>query len=103
MKNVHERFGYLADPHKSSSRGKLLGLPTSIAFEYVAFAGRGQNCPLRKYCGTTSLMFVLAINFITGKPMRLAKIPAVKLPKFPLGTDTISGTDATGSCQYAAT
>ncbi len=35
----------------------------------------------------------------TGKPMRLAKIPAVRLPKFPLGTETISGTEATGNCR----
>ena len=74
-----------------------------MAFEYVAVAVRGRNSPVRKYWGTTSLTFVDAMNFVTGKPMRLAKIPAVRLPKFPLGTDTISGTDATGNCRYAAT
>ncbi len=43
------------------------------------------------------------MNLATGKPMRFAKIPAVRFPKFPLDTDTISGTEATGNCRYAAT
>src|SRR5271155_271641 len=89
--------------NRSSSRGKLLGLPTSIAFEYVACAARGWNFPERKYSGTASLTFVEATNFATGNQMRLANIPAVKFPKFPLGTDTTSGTEATGNCRYAAT
>src|SRR5262249_61414299 len=88
---------------RSSSRGKLLGFPTSIAFEYVAVAGRGSYFPLSKYWGTTSLAFVAATNFVTGNPIRFANNPAVRFPKFPLVTATTSGVDATGSCRYAAT
>src|SRR5260370_29347382 len=89
--------------HKSRRRGKLLGLPTSMAFEYVGLAWRGWNSPVRRYCGTTSLALVEATKRATGKPMRLAKIHAVRLPKFPLGTETIIDTYATGSWRYAAT
>jgi len=85
--------------HKSSSRGKLFGLPTSMAFEQVACAARGSYFPLSKYCGTTSLAFVAAMNFATGSPIRLAKSPAVKFPKFPLGTATTNGVEATGNCR----
>src|SRR5229473_1485867 len=62
--------------HKSRRRGKLLGLPTSMAFEYVGLAWRGWNSPVRRYCGTTSLALVEATKRATGKPMRLAKISA---------------------------
>jgi hypothetical protein len=74
-----------------------------MALDNVANASCGANFPLRKYSGTTSFAFVDATNLVTGNPMRFANSPAVKLPKFPLGTETISGTEATGNCRYAAT
>ena len=68
-----------------------------MALERVATAGCGANFPLRRYSGTTSLALVEAMNLATGKPMRLAKRPAVRFPKLPLGTETMSGTEATGN------
>src|ERR1700675_1711462 len=71
-----------ADVHGVRIRGRALGR---------------LNAPGERYCGTTSLALVEAMKRATCKPMRLAKIPAVRLPKFPLGTETISVTEATGS------
>ena len=51
--------------------------------------GRGANRPVARYAGTTSLTFVAATNRAIGSPARLAISPAVRLPKFPLGVQTV--------------
>src|SRR5258707_14740980 len=68
-------------------RSKLLGWPTSIAFDNVASDGRGSNRPVSRYAGTTSFALVAATNRAIGSPARFAIRPAVRLPKLPLGVE----------------
>src|SRR5690606_13046874 len=76
---------------RSTIRAKLLGFPTSIALLIVCSDGRGLKFLDARYCGTTSLMFVDAINFDTGNPIFIASKPPVRFPKFPLGTEKTIG------------
>jgi len=62
----------------------------------VASRREDEISPLRKYSGTTSL------GWGGQRPGywqadALGEIPPSDFPKFPLGTETISGTDATGN------
>ena len=82
-------------------RSKLLGLPTSIAFEIVEIEARGENFPVFKYVGKTSLLFVAAIKACTGSPIDLAISPAVRFPKFPLGTEKTRGSSLCSKWAYA--
>src|SRR5262245_3176200 len=75
-------------------RSKLLGLPTSIAFASVRTEGRGAKTPVARYAGTTSFTLVAAMNRSIARPDRLAISPAVRLPKFPLGVQTVTGAGA---------
>ncbi len=83
-------------------RAKLLGFPTSMALETVRREARGINLPLRRNSGTTSLVLVAATNWAAGRPMRFVNRPAVRLPKFPLGTENTAGAAVAGSCAKPA-
>ncbi len=72
-------------------REKLLGFPTSMAFEMVSIEGRGRKIPESRNSGTASLILVEAIKRCTGNPIRLAMMPAVRFPKLPLGTENAQG------------
>src|SRR5229473_4582665 len=71
-------------------RSKLLGFPTSMALAIVGTDGRGSKRPVNRYSGTTSLTLVAATKCAMGRPARLAIKPAVRLPKFPLGVQTMT-------------
>ena len=74
----------------------MLGLPTSMALEIVRIDARGLNWPVARYAGTTSFAFVAATNRSMGAPARFANSPAVRLPKLPLGVQTIGDSVAPG-------
>src|SRR6187401_34287 len=96
---MSRRIASRSPEYNHDMRSKLLGLPTSIALAIVGTEGRGANRPVVRYSGTTSLTLVAATNRLIGSPARLAIRPAVRLPKLPLGVQTVMGGDEPGGAR----
>ena len=72
---------------KAVIRSKLLGTPTSIAFESVRREAFGASARPASTFGKKSLALCAARKRRTGKPLRAARSPPVRLPRLPLGTE----------------
>ena len=93
----------LAAEEPAQALSRLLGSPTSMALDIVATEGRARKSPVARYSGTTSLVFVEATKRSTGTPIRAAMMPAVRLPKFPEGTEKVSDAGKRGCDAHACT
>ena len=80
---------------------QLLGLPTSMALDRVCCETLGRYSPVSKNRGTVSLVLVAATKRRTGRPIRQASSPALRLPKLPLGTEK-TGSGRPRRCNWAA-
>src|SRR6478672_7729281 len=78
-------------PNNHSSRSRLLGSPTSMAFATVDTELLGSTRPDARYRGNVSLMVVGAANWLIGAPSFQAITPATRFPTLPDGTDTRRG------------
>ena len=61
-----------------------------MALDMVRFEGLGSKCAVARYFGTMSFLLQAATNLPIGTPILLANIPALRLPKLPLGTEKTS-------------